>query len=60
VGPGSVERSREIDGGGSRQDDAKGPMTKCELTPLEPDELMNQEFNSDDWYVTTDQHLADA
>jgi len=35
-------------------------MTKCELTPLEPDELMNQEFNSDDWYVTTDQHLADA
>ena len=27
-------------------------MTKCELTPLEPDELMNQAFNSDDWYVT--------
>ncbi|ORY30003.1 Rad1/Rec1/Rad17 [Naematelia encephala] len=30
------------------QDDARGPMTNCELTVLEPEDLVNQPFNSDD------------
>ncbi|BEI81564.1 hypothetical protein CcaverHIS002_0207240 [Cutaneotrichosporon cavernicola] len=30
------------------RDDAKGPVTTCELFTLEPEELMNQPFNDDD------------
>ncbi|KAK1925153.1 Rad1/Rec1/Rad17 [Papiliotrema laurentii] len=31
-----------------RHDDAKGPTTSCQLRVLEPEELMNQEFNQAD------------
>ncbi|GMK54043.1 hypothetical protein CspeluHIS016_0106290 [Cutaneotrichosporon spelunceum] len=30
------------------RDDARGPVTHCELFTLEPEELMNQPFNDDD------------
>lgn len=41
-----LSETRETDV--SRQDDAKGPTTTCELRVLEPEELMNQEFNQDE------------
>jgi cell cycle checkpoint protein len=42
---------QELTSRGHRRDDAKGPTTDCELKVLEPEELMNQTFNSDDWWA---------
>lgn len=30
-----------------RRDDAKGPVTNCELYTLEPEDLLNQAFDDD-------------
>lgn len=32
-----------------RHESARGPTTTAKFNLMEPEELMNQEFNSDDW-----------
>ena len=34
-----------------RHESARGPTTTAKFNLMEPEELMNQEFNSDDWCV---------
>jgi len=34
-----------------RHESARGPTTTAKFNLMEPEELMNQEFNSDDWWV---------
>lgn len=41
----SVHTDRTANGS---RDDAKGPVTTCDLYTLEPEELLNQAFNDED------------
>lgn len=47
----AVDIDSECGGLIGRHESARGPTTTAKFNLMEPEELMNQEFNSDDWCV---------